>query len=214
LSTGSLRPRKAQVQVLGQAPGVRACIIAHPCRRGTVVTIAGWALGAASLLVWVGLLVGRGLFWWPVPRLKLTDPRNGPSPSVIAVNPARNEAEILPETLPTVLAQTYKGELGIVLVDDRSEDGTSDVARTTAVAATARERVTILSGTTRPEGWMGKLWALQQGLVGAERGQEPDYIWFADADIAYEPWVLGALVARAEENELDLVSVMATLRVD
>ena len=44
----------------------------------------------------------------------------------------RNEAEMLPQTLPHLLAQDYPGPLVVVVVDDRSQDGTAAVARATA----------------------------------------------------------------------------------
>ena len=49
-------------------------------------------------------------------------------PDVVAVVPARNEAEMLPVTLPALLGQHYPGPLTVILVDDRSSDGTGEVA--------------------------------------------------------------------------------------
>ena len=169
-------------------------------------------LAAASLAAWIGLLVGRGLFWWPSPRL---EPRSGDSRadvrSVIAVVPARNEAPILPKTLPTVLTQEYPGPFRVVVVDDQSEDETSWAARVAAEGVASEERLEIVPGKPLPDGWSGKVWAMEQGLAVAG---DAELLWFTDADIAHEPWVLRALVAKAETDELDLVSTMARLRVD
>ena len=86
---------------------------------------------AASLLAvaaWVYLLAGHGGFWRTDQRLPraVGDPASWPA--VVAVIPARDEAPVLPETLPTLLTQDYPGRLTIVLVDDESTDGTADVA--------------------------------------------------------------------------------------
>ena len=172
-----------------------------------------WGLAAASLLAWIGLLVGRGLFWWPLPRLHPPRECSQPEGAVVAVVPARDEAAVLPRTLPTVLSQDYRGPLRVVLVDDRSEDETASVACAAAEGLGAKDRLTILRGEPLPAGWSGKVWAMQQGATAA-RGELPEFLWFTDADIAHEPWVLSALVDRAEAERLDLVSTMATLRVD
>ena len=177
-----------------------------------------WGAAAASLLAWIGLLVGRGLFWWPSPRLGPPRPdldrANGAQRSVVAVVPARDEAEIIPHTLPTVLTQDYRGAFAVVLVDDRSEDETASVARAAAEEASAEDRLTVLRGELLPARWSGKVWAMQQGAAAASAAEAPEFLWFTDADIDHEPWVLAALVDKAELDGLDLVSVMATLRVD
>jgi hopene-associated glycosyltransferase HpnB len=89
-------------------------------------------------------------------------------------------------------------------VDDQSEDGTAIAARVLGGP------VTVLSGSPRPPGWTGKLWAIHQGLE-ASRARTPDYVWFTDADIAHAPDNLMRLVSRAEENGLVLTSQMAKL---
>lgn len=81
-------------------------------------------------------------------------------PRVCVVVPARNESAYVPRTLPALLAQDYPGEWRVVLVDDRSEDGTAAVAQ--GVAETD-ERLTVVSGAQLPAGWAGKIWALAQG---------------------------------------------------
>ncbi len=182
--------------------------------------LALWGVAAASLAAWIGLLVGRGFFWWPSPRLEPPAPgENPPERAVVAVVPARNEAEILPRTLPTVLEQDRSGPFRVVLVDDRSEDGTAPAARAAAETVSAGDRLEVVDGGPLPAGWSGKVRAMDRGVEAASAGarpqsERPDFLWFTDADVAHEPWVLGALVAKAEAESLDLVSVMATLRVD
>ncbi|MCX6093765.1 MAG: glycosyltransferase [Candidatus Bipolaricaulota bacterium] len=183
---------------------------------------AAWAVAGTCLVLWIGLLFFRGGFWRVAPRLDTppggfahTDPQ-APSQrtcSVATMIPARNEADILPQTLPTVVAQEYEGVFHVTLIDDQSTDATADIAQEAAKAAGRADRLTVLRGDPLPTGWAGKVWALAQG---SKRGApiDSDYLWFTDADIAYDAGVLRALVDKAESEELDLVSVMACLRVD
>jgi hopene-associated glycosyltransferase HpnB len=166
---------------------------------------------AASLLAdaaWVYLLVGHGSFWRTDQRLP---PASVPVawPSVVAVVPARDEAAILPQTLPTLLTQEYQGQLTVLLVDDESSDGTADVAA--ALGKTGPGRLQVLAGERTPPGWAGKVWAMAQGLRAAGNA---DYILFTDADIAYAPGTLSALVGAAVSSDRMLVSQMALLRTD
>ena len=90
-------------------------------------------------------------------------------PEVVAVVPARNEADSLPATLPGLLAQDYPGEFRVFLVDDGSDDGTAVVAAELGEKA-ARDGgapLTVVVGQSRPEGWAGKVWAMSQGLAAA-----------------------------------------------
>lgn len=174
-----------------------------------------WAIGCVSLAIWIVLLVGRGGFWLPRPQL-----RSGQQPiehqqaiSVVAVIPARNEEDVIGETLPTVLSQDFSGDFRVILVDDRSEDSTAAIAQQAAEQRGSADRLTIVSGTPLPEGWAGKVWAMNQGAKQAAAGSA-DYLWFTDADIAHDPGVLRALVQKAVTKDLDLVSVMAQLRID
>jgi hopene-associated glycosyltransferase HpnB len=89
------------------------------------------------------------------------------------------------------------------LVDDGSTDGTGALAR-----RLADPRLTVLPGAPRPAGWSGKLWAVAQGVAAAGA---PDYLLLTDADIAHDPAHLTALVAHAEDGDLDLVSEMVAL---
>ena len=132
-------------------------------------------------------------------------------PAVKVVVPARNEAEMLPNTLPLLLNQDYPGTYEVFLVDDRSVDCTGDVARRVAQEADAGYRLTVVSGEPLAQGWIGKLWALEQG-VRAGSVTQPEFILFTDADISHPPQCLRALVSKACSEGLDLVSVMARLR--
>ena len=168
--------------------------------------IAGIIFGVLPLAVWAYLALGRSMFWLFRERdfdARLTAPAQWPS--VVAVVPARDEADVIARSLGSLIAQNYSGEFAIILVDDQSDDGTAIAAR-----ALGSPRVSVVSGAPRPPGWTGKLWAMHQG-VEAAAARSPDYIWFTDADIAHAPDNLARLAARADEGGLVLTSQMAKL---
>ncbi|KAA0927123.1 glycosyltransferase [Streptomyces apricus] len=164
-----------------------------------------------SLAAWLWLLLGQGFFWRTDVRLP---PRRDPDvwPSVCVVVPARDEATVLPESLPSLLAQEYPGRAEVFLVDDGSSDGTGELAR-----ALGRRHgglpLTVASPGEPPAGWTGKLWAVRHGM-GLARARDPEYLLLTDADIAHRPDSLRQLVASAVTGEYDLVSQMARLRVE
>src|SRR5215217_464135 len=151
------------------------------------------AIASAALAIWLYLLLGRGGFWRAADRDDWHAPVPARWPGVTAVVPAREEAEVIGESLRSLLAQDYPGEFRVIIVDDQSRDGTADVARRTAAAASGEDRLTVLSGTAFPSGWTGKLWAMQQGIRHAET-LRPEYLLLTDADIAYAPETVRTLV--------------------
>jgi hopene-associated glycosyltransferase HpnB len=169
-------------------------------------------IAALSLVIWVYMLVGRGMFWLARER----DDRNEPPdpmlfPPVCAVVPARNEADVIATAIGALLAQDYPGPFRIVLVDDDSEDGTGAIAR----ALDASGRLEVITGAPLPPGWTGKLWAMAQGVAHAESLEpKPELLLLTDADIAHSRDNLRRLAARAEAGKLTLVSLMAKLRCD
>jgi hopene-associated glycosyltransferase HpnB len=167
-------------------------------------------LATASAVAWAYLVVGHGDFWLGSPRLPADPPEPDYWPSVGVVVPARDEAAVLPETLPTLLAQDYPGELAVWLVDDGSTDTTGSLARTLADQAGAS--LTVLTVPPPPPGWTGKLNAVQHGVESASAiGVE--FLLLTDADIAHHPSSVRRLVATALADSRELVSLMALLRV-
>ncbi|MFJ6463455.1 glycosyltransferase [Streptomyces sp. NPDC091387] len=168
-------------------------------------------IAVGSLAAWVWLLLGQGYFWRTDQRLpERADPARWPSVAIVV--PARDEADMLPVSLPSLLTQDYPGSAEIFLVDDGSKDGTGDVARALAVRHGGLPVTVVSPGEPRP-GWTGKLWAVQHGMALA-RARDPEYLLLTDADIAHEPDSLRELVAAAESGGFDLVSQMARLRVE
>ncbi|MEV6734628.1 glycosyltransferase [Streptomyces sp. NPDC051364] len=167
----------------------------------------------ASLVVWIWLTFAQGMFWRTDVRLP---PRSAPArwPSVAIIVPARDEAGVLPYSLPSLIAQDYPGEAEVILVDDGSTDGTGALALRLAREQPGLPLTVVSPGEPEP-GWTGKLWALRHGIALARTAHatEPEYLLLTDADIAHEPDSLRELVAAATTAELDLVSLMARLRV-
>ncbi len=176
------------------------------------MTLALTAIGALALAIWLYLLLGHGGFWRVATPLD-HEPTDGNGwPPVAAVIPARNEAETIARALDSVLGQDYDGPLAVYLVDDSSADGTADIARQSAERLGRPERLTIVTAGPLPPGWAGKLWALSEGLKAiATASSQPTYLWFTDADIAHEGSTLRRLVATAEAEDRDLVSLMVML---
>jgi hopene-associated glycosyltransferase HpnB len=175
--------------------------------------LAGAAVLAA--IAWVYLVAGHGGYWRTDQRLPPAGGPAGPGPppwpSVVAVVPARDEAAILPVTLPSLLTQDYPGEFSVVLVDDASTDGTAATAAALGSTGPGGRAPRIVPAGTTPPGWAGKVHAMAQGLHAAG---DCDFVLFTDADISYALGTLAALVRAALADNRDLVSQMALLRAD
>jgi hopene-associated glycosyltransferase HpnB len=169
-------------------------------------------VAAVALVTWIYLVAGRGGFWCAGER-----DGGGPSPlawpDVIAVIPARNEADSVGHAIGSLLRQDYPGSFSIVLVDDESADGTADAARLAAAAISRSDRLTIIPGAALPAGWTGKLWAMKQGVERATTAA-PEFLLLTDADIVYAPDALSRLVSQSLNEGLALFSLMAKLRCE
>lgn len=170
--------------------------------------IATW-IGALSTCIWAYLLAARGRFWRMTSAstdLKLPSPS---PPHIAVVVPARNEADVVGWSIQSLVEQDYVGRLHIFVVDDHSSDETASVVR--KAAAHKDERLTVISARPLPAGWTGKMWALAQGVEQAA-DFNPAYFLFTDADIVHSPDSITSLVARAQRDKLDLVSMMVLLQ--
>jgi hopene-associated glycosyltransferase HpnB len=171
------------------------------------------AITLLALVIWLYLVFARGGFWRGMVRDDWAAFPPSVWPAVTAVIPARDEADVIGESLTSLLAQDYPGTFRVIIVDDQSRDGTAEVARHAAATAGAAERLTVLYGSPLPLGWTGKLWALQQGVDRAE-DTAPEFLLLTDADIAYAPDTLRNLVVHAQVRGLALTSLMAKLRCE
>jgi hopene-associated glycosyltransferase HpnB len=158
------------------------------------------AVAGVALAVWLYLAFAHAGFWRT--SIRLPSRREPESwPSVVAIVPARDEAAVLPTTLPSLLASRYPGDFSVIVVDDASTDATAQV--------TADLGARVVTADPLPAGWAGKVHAMTCGVAAAG---DCDYLLFTDADIAYSPTALADLVRAATTRRLDLVSQMAKLR--
>lgn len=178
----------------------------------------GLLLTFISVIIWVILLGFWGQFWRCNQLLLDLSPESSISkdyPSICAVIPARNEAEMIPLTLRSLFQQSYPGSFTIILVDDNSTDNTAIIAQEIAHELNKNQQLHIISGAPLPAGWSGKLWAMEQGIRYAETLTPfPDYFLLTDADIEHHHTNLYELVSKAQQENLDLVSLMVLLRCE
>ncbi len=169
-------------------------------------------LATIPLAIWLYLFFVRGNFWQI--HEDTTDPKPLERwPRIVAIVPARNEAETIARAVNSLANQDYPGEFSIIVVDDHSSDGTADLARKAAQDCPPPARVAVHAAAELPPGWTGKVWAMNEGVTAAA-GNAPDYFWFTDADIAHSPDTLRRLVFRAETDSLDLASLMVLLQAN
>lgn len=160
----------------------------------------GWVAALLPVVMWVGLLLVPWRPWSTRERIE-ADPHAGSVDlsEITVLIPARNEADVIGLTLAGLQAQG--NGLQIVVVDDQSSDKTADIA-----ASFPNTRV--ISGQPLPEGWAGKLWALEQG-----KSQVTTPITLLlDADIQLQSGLLAALLAHKRRENRQFVSLMADLR--
>ena len=169
-------------------------------------------VASIALAVWLYLLLARGAFWRCTERDEDAPAQPTAWPRVVAVVPARNEADHIADSTASLLRQDYRGPWTIILVDDDSDDATAEIARR---AANGDPRLRVLGSRGLPAGWTGKLWAVSQGVDAAmSLPAPPDYLLLTDADIVHASDSVSRLVARAEEKRLVLASLMVKLRCE
>jgi hopene-associated glycosyltransferase HpnB len=171
-------------------------------------------LSIVAVGIWTYLLLFRGFFWREAPRAASAAAR--PSwPEVAVVTPARNEADVVGQSMAALLAQDYPGTIHIVVVDDDSTDGTAAAAELAAGKSKSQHRLTVVQNGALAPGWTGKLWAVNRGVSEAERlAPGAKYVLLTDADILHERTSLRQLVGRAEQGGYKLVSLMARLKTE
>jgi hopene-associated glycosyltransferase HpnB len=174
---------------------------------GHFITIT---VGTLAVSTWCYLVFARGGFW----LLRNPEPVGSgdvPSYAIAVIVPARNEAEVVHRAIESLLAQDYRAPVQIFLVDDESSDGTAEVARKAAERVGKGKKLTVLRAAKRPPGWTGKLWAIAEGIREA-RSFPAEYYLLTDADVVHAAENLRELVARAQSDQCDLVSLMVRLR--
>jgi len=155
------------------------------------------SLAGLLLTLGLGLNLAANLLLFRPPRSGARSAGGAPLVSILI--PARNEEERIGPCLESLLHQTWT-EREIIVLDDRSEDGTAALVRTFA----ARDpRIRVVEGAELPPGWTGKAWACRQ-LVGQARGE---YLLFTDADTRHQPGSVADAMGEMERGRYDLVSL-------
>ena len=160
---------------------------------------------ALGLLIWIIILLLPSRPYSTKESLEID-----PNESELLVNlaevtvliPARNESSTIIKSLSSL--KFHDPKIKIILVDDQSDDNTTEVANSIGI-----ENLKILSGRELPLGWSGKLWALEQG----RKYIETDYLLLLDADIVVKPGLIMKMLYKAKKHDLKLVSLMVHLRM-
>ena len=164
-----------------------------------------------SAVTWSYLALARGSFW----RIKNAKPdasdKAGFSGGVVAVIPARNEAELIGPVVTSLLNQCVA--MPVLLVDDESSDGTADVARRASEKAGKADALIVIQSKPLPAGWTGKLWSMHQGIERA-RALNPAWLLLADADVLHGAETVANLGLIASHGHYDLVSFMVKLHCE
>lgn len=130
--------------MVGATPS-RACVN-QPTWWWILFVVEGAALAVVIPRLWRAARGGRRLHGGEVTDLRIS-----------VIIPARNEAGRLAQCLAPL--QNAPGVCEVIVVDDESSDDTAVIAR--------NHGATVVVGQPLPEGWVGKIWALQQGIAAA-----------------------------------------------
>lgn len=163
-----------------------------------------WLITLPAALLWLATLLLPWRPWLTRERFTPDDSaRRRSLDDVTVLIPARNEADTIATTLAALREQG--AGLKVIVVDDQSGDNTADVARRSALP-----QLSIIRTPPLPSGWSGKLWSLEQGRLHADT----EYTLLLDADIRLAPNVIASLLDKMERENLELVSLMARLRMN
>jgi GT2 family glycosyltransferase len=155
--------------------------------------------GPATTVVVLAILVGLVANLVSMPRLRDRNVRRPSHTLVSVLIPARDEATTIATCLTAVLAQRH-AHLEIIVLDDRSTDGTANVVR-----AFDDPRIKLIDGSELPTGWTGKNWACHQ-LAEAAAGE---VLCFVDADTVITPGAVGAALELIEgDDQIALVTLL------
>jgi hopene-associated glycosyltransferase HpnB len=175
------------------------------------MSVLATSVATLTAVIWSYLAFARGGFW----RIESAKPdateKAGFSGAVVAVVPARNEAELIGPVVTSLLNQSVA--MLVIVVDDESTDGTADVARRASEKAGKADALTVIQSKPLPAGWTGKLWSMHQGVARA-RALNPKWLMLTDADVLHGPETAANLGLIASHGDYDLVSFMVKLRCE
>jgi hopene-associated glycosyltransferase HpnB len=153
----------------------------------------------AAMMMWVIVLLLPWRPWTARPFLDAPHSDQGQMlEDVTVLIPARNESGVIRDTLRALNSQGT--DLYVVVVDDQSDDGTAELALTGF-----KGKLRVISGTPLPNGWSGKLWALEQG----RQHIDTPITLLIDADIKLQPGIINAAIRKMRHERVQFLSLMA-----
>ncbi|HYK10882.1 MAG TPA: glycosyltransferase family 2 protein [Gemmatimonadales bacterium] len=161
-----------------------------------------WLIPAGYL---VALVVIVRFYLLRTPNLADYQP-NPDGPPVTVIIPARNEARNIEACVTSILTTGYR-RLEVVVVDDQSTDDTAARVSRLITLPGNGDRLRLVHGAKKPDGWFGKQWALVQGFRAARPGKS-DLLIFADADTQHTPELIPRAVAVLAKEKVDLMTVL------
>ena len=178
------------------------------------------ALTSISLLVfftWVYMLLFYGRrkvitdkFFWQNPEIfekkKWAHNIQTTKDRVCIIIPARNEENTIIKTLKSIKSQEYS-HLEVIVINDNSSDNT---AKKIIDFKKEFAKLSLLNGKKLPKGWVGKTWALKQGVDFALK-KKFEYFLFLDSDITLGKGLLSRAVSFANHFDFIMISLMAKL---
>jgi glycosyltransferase involved in cell wall biosynthesis len=170
----------------------------------TILEIAAVAYIACGSLYWLFQLYVILRVITSVPLVEnLTFDKRPHWPKISIIIPACNEAKTIASAIQTRLNEDYPN-FEIVLVDDRSTDGTSEIIDK---IASQDNRVKAIHIKELPEGWLGKLYAMHRGVQEAKG----EWFLFSDADVHVKSTTLKRVISYCESRRLDHLAVFPKL---
>lgn len=124
-------------------------------------------------------------------------------PSITIIVPARNEAATIEVGLQSLMRLDYPA-LRFVVVNDRSTDATGEIL---ARLAGREPRITPLTVTELPAGWLGKNHAIHLAVGRSES----ELVLFTDADVQFAPDCLKRMVTLLQRDQLDHLTALPGL---
>lgn len=194
-----------------------------PGPRGILTTTAGHTIRGfaehtpvvlASLAVLGNVaILARMLPAWRLPRLTTAAQQAGElgiMPRLSVIIPARNEAGTIEAALASLVRQDYP-DLELILIDDRSTDGTGRImARFAREHAALGRSIRVVTIEELPHGWLGKNYALWTGA----RQASGTWLLFTDADIIFAPSCFRLAVVYAELSKIEHLTLGPNVTAD
>lgn len=112
---------------------------------------------------------------------------------------ARDEAQSIAASVRSLLAQDWP-EKELIVVDDRSVDGTSEILDE---LTHEYPMLLVIHNKELPPGWIGKCWALHRGAQAATG----KWLIFCDGDVMMQPHCVRAALTTAETEKFDHLSL-------